>query len=151
MKSRGDGNPGKLSEHFSSKAHTAAFRDYVNFMSNNSHVYSLLDTKTCAKGIQLQEDKANNRAIIKLIMDLCRAMARYGVSFRGAESNFAQLFSFTSRHCPKLKQWMNDEHNRTCNVTYTSPQSQNEFLSILGFEVKEKIIKDIKEAGVFFP
>ena len=45
MKSRGSGNLGKLSEHFSSKAHNAAFQDYVNFMSNDSHVDSLLDTQ----------------------------------------------------------------------------------------------------------
>ena len=44
---------------------------------------------------------------------------------------------------------MNDKHNRAYKVTYTSPQSQNEFLSILGLEVKEKIAKDIKGAGVF--
>ena len=54
MKSRGSGNPGKLSEHFSSKAYNAAFRDYVNFMSNNSHVDSLLDTEVRAKAAQLQ-------------------------------------------------------------------------------------------------
>ena len=153
MKSRGAGNPEKLSEHFSSKAHNAVFRDYVKFMSNNSDVDSLLDKEIRAKAIQLQEDKQNNRAIIKLIIDLCRTMARQGISFRDtqsdAESNFAQLLSFTSRHCPKLKQWMNDKHNRAYKVTYTSPQSQNEFLSILGLEVKQKITKDIKEAGVF--
>ena len=153
MKSRGSGNPGKLSEHFSSKAHNAAFRDYVNFMSNNSHADSLLDTEVRAKAVQLQEDKENNRAIIKLIIDLCRTMARQGISFRGtqsdADSNFAQLLSFTSRHCPKLKQWINDKHNRAYKVTYTSPQSQNEFLSLLAMEVKEKIVTDIKDAGVF--
>ena len=32
MKSRGAGNSGKLSEHFSSKAHNAAFLDYVHFI-----------------------------------------------------------------------------------------------------------------------
>ena len=63
MKSRGSANPGKLSEHFSSKAHNAAFQDYVNFMSNNSHVDSLLDTQVRGKAVQLQEDKENNRAI----------------------------------------------------------------------------------------
>ena len=60
MKSRGSGNPGKLSEHFSSKAHIAVFRDYVNFMSNISHVDSLHDTEVRAKAVQLQEDKENN-------------------------------------------------------------------------------------------
>ena len=86
MKSRGSGNPGKLSaEHFSSKAHNAAFRDHVNFMSNNFHVDSLLDTEVRAKAVQLQKDKENNRAIIKLIIDLCRTMARQGISFRGTQ------------------------------------------------------------------
>ena len=134
-------------------AHNAAFRDYVNFMSNNSHVNSLLDTQVRGKAVQLQEDKENNRAIIKLIIDLCRTMARQCISFRGtqsdADSNFAQLLSFRSRHCPKLKQWINNKHNRAYKVTYTSPQSHNEFLSLLGMEVKEKIVTDIKEAGVF--
>ena len=59
MKSKGAGNPAKLSEHFPSKAHNAAFRDYVNFMSNNSHIESLLDTDNGAKAIQLHEDKEN--------------------------------------------------------------------------------------------
>ena len=112
MKSRGAGNPGKLSEHFSSKAHNAAFLDYVHFMSNNSQshvvdVDSLLDSEVRAKAVQLHEDKENNRAIIKLMIDLCRTMARQGISFRGtqsdADSNFVQLLSLTSRHCPKLK------------------------------------------------
>ena len=81
MKSRGAGNPGKRSEHFSSKAHNAAFRDYVNFMSNNSHVDSLLNTEIRAKAIQLQEDKENNRTIITLIIDLCHTMARHIISW----------------------------------------------------------------------
>ncbi|CAB3994785.1 zinc finger MYM-type 1-like [Paramuricea clavata] len=152
MKSRGAGNPGKLSEHFSSKAHNAAFLDYVHFMSNNSqsHVDSLLDTEVRAKAVQLQEDKENNRAIIKLIIDLCRTMARQGISFRGtqsdADSNFVQLLSFTSKHYPKLKQWMDNKHNRAYKVTYTSPQSQNEFLSLLDHDgaVHERLL-DLKE------
>jgi hypothetical protein len=98
MKSRGAGNPGKLSEHFSSKAHNAAFLDYVHFMSNNSqsHVDSLLDSEVRAKAVQLQEDKENNRAIIKLMIDLCRTMARQGISFRGTQSDdrIAILSSF---------------------------------------------------------
>ena len=147
MKSRGSRNPGKPSVHFSSKAHNAAFRHYVNFMSNNSHVDSLLDTEVCAKAVQLQEDKENNRTIIKLIIDLCRTMARHTQS--DADSNFGQLLSFTSRHCPKLKQSINNKHNRAYKVTYTSPQSQNEFLSLLGMEVKGKKVTDIQDAGVF--
>ena len=83
MKSRGAGNPGKFSEHFLSKAHNAAFLDYVHFMSNNSqsHVDSLLDLEVRAKAVQLQEDKENNRATIKLMIDLCHTMARQGKAY----------------------------------------------------------------------
>ena len=144
---------GKTFRTFLVKSTQRSVQDYVNFMSNNSIVDSLLDTEVRAKAVQLQEDKENNRVIIKLIIDLCRTMARQGISFRGtqsdADSNFAQLLSFTSVHCPKLKQWINDKHNRAYKVTYTSPQSQNEFLSLLAVEVKEKIVTDIKDAGVF--
>ena len=153
MKSRGAGSPGKLSEHFSSKAHNAAFNDYVHFMSSNCHVDSLLDTEIRTKAVQLQEDKENNRGIIKLILDLCRTMGRQGISFRGSQSdadgNFTQLLFLLSRHSPKLKQWIDDKHNRAYKATYTSPQSQNEFLTLLGQEVKGKIVKGIKDAEVF--
>ena len=101
-------------------------------MSNNSHVDSLPDTDVRAKAVQLQEDKENNRAIIKLIIDLSRTMARQGISLI---AYFAQLLSITSRHRPKLKQRINDKRNRAYKVTYTSPQSQNEILSLLGMKV----------------
>ena len=45
-------------------------------MSNISHVDSLHDTEVRAKAVQLQEDKENNRAIIKLIID--SYSTRYG-------------------------------------------------------------------------
>ena len=57
-------------------------------MSNNSHVDSLLDTDVRAKAVQLQEDKENNRAIIKLIIDLSRTMARQGISLIAILPNF---------------------------------------------------------------
>ena len=74
---------GKTFRTFLVKSTQRSVSDYVNFMSNNSHVDSLLDTEVRAKALQLQEDKENNTAIIKLIIDLCRTMARQGISFRG--------------------------------------------------------------------
>ena len=49
MKSRGIGKPGKLSEHFSSKAHKESLSDYVQFMSNNSRIDTLLDKEIRVK------------------------------------------------------------------------------------------------------
>ena len=81
MKSRGVGKPGKLSEHFSSKAHKASLSDYVQFMSNNSGIDTLLDKEIRTKAIQIEEDTENNRSIIKIIIDLCQTMAREAYPF----------------------------------------------------------------------
>ena len=117
MKSRGVGKPGKLSEHFSSKAHKASLSDYVQFMSTNSRIDTLLDKEIRAKAIQIEEDTENNRSVIKILIDLCRTMARQGISFRGSQSdtdgNFTQLLSLLSRHCLKLNQWMNDKQQES--------------------------------------
>ena len=48
-----------------------------------------------------------------------------------------------------MNQWMNDKHKRSYKVTYTSTQSQNEFLSLLGSEVENRITKEINDADVF--
>ena len=84
MKSRGVGNPGKLSEHFSSKAHKASLSDYVQFVSNNSRIDTLLDKETRAKAIQIEEETENNRSVIKIINYLCRTLARQGIYPLGA-------------------------------------------------------------------
>ena len=122
-------------------------------MSSNSRVDSLLDKEIRTKAIQIEEDMENNRSVIKLMVDLCWTMARQGMYFRGshsdADSNFTQLLSLLSRHCPKLNQWTNDKYNRAYKVTYTSPHCQNEFLSHLGSEVKDRITKEINDADVF--
>ena len=83
MKSRRKDNPGKLSQHFLSQSHKAALDDYVHFMSAKSRVDLLLDMETRRKEIQVKENMENNRYIIKLILDLCRTMAKQGIPFRG--------------------------------------------------------------------
>ena len=117
-------------------------------MSSNSRVDSLLDKEIRTKGIQI--DMENNRSVIKLMLDLCQTMARQSISFQGshsdADGNFTQLLS---RHCPKLNQWTKDTHKRAYQVTYTSPQYKNEFLSLLGSEVKDRTMKEINNANVF--
>ena len=74
MKSRRVGKLGKLSELFSSKAHKASLSDYIQFMSNNSRIDTLLDKETRAKAIQIEEDTEKNQSVIKIIIDLCQTM-----------------------------------------------------------------------------
>ena len=43
----------------------------------------------------------------------------------------------------------NDKQKKAFTVTYTSHQSQKEFLSLLGSEVENGITKEIKDVDVF--
>ena len=77
----------------------------------------------------------NNRYIIKLILDLCRTMAKQGIAFRGTyrgsnseeNENFTQLLALISRYCPRLQHWLEDKDKRAYKVTYTSRNLRTNF------------------------
>ena len=99
----------------------------------------------------------NNQYIIKLILDLCRTMAKLGIAFRGTyrgsnseeNGNFTQLLALISRYCPRLQHWLEDKDKRAYKVTYTSPHSQKKFLGLLGDEIRNKITEEINSADAF--
>ena len=54
-----------------------------------------------------------------------------------------------SRHCPEVKHWLENTRLRPYHVSYLSPKSQNEFIDIVAKEVRNKVISDVKQAGMF--
>ena len=54
-----------------------------------------------------------------------------------------------SRHVPNLKRWLSDERLKPYHVTYLSPQSQNEFITLLEKALRGKVIEEVKYAGMF--
>ena len=86
-------------------------------------------------------------------MDCCRYLSRQALAFRGGDDdndgNFKQLVNLLSRWVPFLRSWQANTHLRPHRVTYFSPQSQNEFINILGCEARKILIDHILSSGVY--
>ena len=153
FKSCGTKNRGKLVKHFSSQSHKRALLSYAHFSKTSGHVDALLDKTKRSALIQEEEDLQQNRRIIEILLDITKTFGRQGIAFRGhgddKDGNFNQMVKLLSRHCPELKHWLNTSRMRPYHATYLSPQSQNEFIEIVGHQVQQRIIRDVKDAGMY--
>ena len=156
MKSRGTAKPGKLSGHFSSESHKAALKSFARFSDPLSHIETMLDRSARNAKIQEVADKMENKKIVKILMDVTKTLARQDIAFRGdgkeeTNGNYNQIVMLVARHCPLLEKWLGSRSrkSRSHNVTYMSPESQNEMIQLLGQEVRNKILDEIKSAGMF--
>ena len=153
FKSRGKQKKGKLAQHFSSQAHKNAVFAYANFIQKSSHVDVLLSKEKRLALIQENADTFQNRKIVEILPDVAKTLGRQVIAFRGEASgqngNFYQIVHLIARHCPDLKQWLNNARLCPYHVTYTSAQSQNEFIRLIGNQVQQKVKKEIQHAGMF--
>lgn len=96
-----------------------------------------------------KEEKQKNRAALEAIIDVIRFLARQNISFRGHREgfdadnrgNFLELVHYTAKHNAVLRYWL-DNHPR--NVSWLSPDIQNELLHLLSIEVLAKIVDEFR-------
>ena len=152
MKSVGKNKQGKLAQHFSSQSHKASLAAYCHFLQKTKHVDIQLDKAKRAAQIQEAEDLECNRKVIHILLDIARTLARQALPFRGdsnEDGNFYQLVLLVNRHVPSLQRWITDKRMNPYHATYLSPQSQNEFITLLETEVRGKVVEEVKSAGLF--
>ena len=153
MKSVGKDKKGKLVQHFTSEAHTAALHDLAHFVQGMKHVDVMLNKQLRAAKIQEEENNLRNQEIIKILLDVARTLGRQELPFRGAHddenSNFVQITKLVARHNPHLKFWLSDQNMKPYATKYMSATSQNEFVNILAEDVRGRISNDISSAGMF--
>ena len=152
MKSVGKNKQGKLAQHFSSQSHKASLGAYCHFLQKTKHIDIQLDKAKRAAQIQEAQDLEYNRKIILILLDIAKTLARQALPFRGdsnEDGNFYQVVLLLSRHVPNLKRWLSDRRLKPYHVTYLSPQSQNEFITLLEKELRGKVIEEVKHAGMF--
>ncbi len=85
-------------------------------------------------------------------MEVAKTLAQQALPFRGdsnEDGNFYQVVLLLSRHVPNLKRWLSDKRLNPYHITYLSPQSQNEFITLLEKELRGKVIEEVKRAGMF--
>lgn len=109
------------------------------------HIDALLDKE--------ERDAMFNTQAVSILLDIARTCARQGISFRGRDNdengNFQQLVKLMSQHCPVMKNWLENSKYRPYHATYLSPESQNEFIGLLGEDVRKKIIHEVQTAGFY--
>ena len=116
---------------------------YANFLQKSSQVDVLLSKEKRMELIQQKADMLQNRKIIEILLDITKTLGCQGIAFRGEASNqngnFYLIVHLIARHCPDLKQWLNNARLRPYHVTYMSAQSQNEFIQLIGNQVQQKV------------
>ena len=83
-----------------------------------------------------EEEREENRAIVQIIFDVIRHLAVQNSAFRGHDEstdstnrgNFLEEIHFLAKYHKPLRRWI-DEHPQ--NLSYFSPSTQNEMISIL--------------------
>ena len=153
FKSCGTKKQGKLATHFSSEAHKCALFSYAHFAKAFEHVDVLLDKVKRSTLIEEKEDLQQNRRVVQILLDITKSLGRQGIAFRGYGSdddrNFKQIMQLMAKYCPELRHWLNMTQMRLYHVAYLSAHSQNEFIELIGHEVQQHIVQEIKDAGMY--
>lgn len=144
MKSRGVQKQGKLSQHFSSRSHRVALQDFCNFTSlcKNNQIDVLLNKANRQYLIELEQEKLYNKRTVSILFDIACTLSKQNLPFRGDDDdrggNFVQIVQLIARHCEPLQIWLDNTKLRPYHVTYMSPGSQNEFITMIAAETREK-------------
>lgn len=112
--------------------------------------------------LTLGEERRTWRDILQHLMGVILWLCKQGLSLYGHREeldleenrgNFLELIEYTSNYDPILR-----EHyvriKTACPsegriATYLSPQTQNEFITLMGNHVRERIVADIKKAKYY--
>lgn len=151
-------NP-KVSEHENSEGHLSCFEKW-KILENGLRLQKTIDHE---HQMVLDQEKKKWRDILSRLLDVILFLARQNLPLRGHREgissdnrgNFLELVNLLSKYDPVLKEHMiRIEHAIACTKSkrvdsYLSKDIQNEFISLLGREVKNNILDDIKKAKYF--
>ena len=152
--SRGKNKMGKLDTHFGSVAHASALQDYLHFVRNDKHFDILLTKEERERMLEFENEPIKNREVVEILIDIVLVLTRNGLALRGSEStdnhddgNFCEIVNLIARHNPVVKSWLANRGKRKYGTTYMSPQSQNEFVVLLGEEIQQIISEKVRKSG----
>ena len=93
-----------------------------------------------------KEKKLNGRMLLVIIQTL-QFIGRQGIACRGhqdEESNFIQILKLRGHDQPEVRKWLNKR-----NEKYTSPEIQNELLSLMSCSILRSITTKLQQADFF--
>ena len=129
-----------IRKHKESKAHIEAVEAVITLPSTVSNVGELLSNTH-------KEEKLHARDMLRIILSSIRYLARQGLAFRkvdSSDSNLIQLLELRAEDVPKINNWLAKSRQK-----YTSPENQNEMLSIMATKIQRKILNRIHKSPYF--
>jgi len=142
----------RLNEHESSIDHLNSIIRHSMYIKNN---------RVDINDIRLTSNSkvAENREIVKVIIETILYLARQNIPFRGHDEsvtslnrgNFLQLIKLLANHHPILSHHMTKIENSTKKnrLTFLSNINQNALIHILGEIVRKNILNSVAKAGKF--
>ena len=127
--------------HEKSTTHKRAVEGIITLPQTTRDVGELLSSAHAA-------EKRSNRQCLITIAENIRFLARQGIALRGdgneGDSNFTQLLRLRAVDQPQLLTWLERKTDK-----YTSPQVQNEILTVMACTVLRIICETIQKARYF--
>ena len=92
----------------------------------------------------MTETQRESRTSLLKIISYLRYLARQGLPFRGygddKDANFKQLIRFRAEDDPAFAKWLKER-----NLSYTSPEIQNQTLKNMSLSILRDVINCIKK------
>ena len=143
----------KIREHEKTDIHKNAAFQYSCFISGNDIQHSISESAKLAEK-ERREKVDKNRNVISSLCKVTTFLARQNLAFRGHDEsenssnkgNYLELIQLISVFDSNIASYLKENKRYS---RYTSPAIQNEIITILAQVMRDEIISEIKEAGIF--
>ena len=128
-------------QHKNSKCHQQAIKNLIEIPKFTKNVAAMFKTN------MTETQRENTTSLLKIISCLCY-LARQRLPFRGhgdeKDANFKQLIRFRAEDDPAFAKWLKEK-----NLSYTSPEIQNEILTDMSLSIFCDVVNCIKKSDFF--
>ena len=147
----------KFQKHQTSTCHIRAMTALVELREGVNQVETILDSQRALEESAKQKKAKENRQFLATVVDILLFLARQNIAIRGHDEsdisankgNFLELVSFVASYNSQFKLKLEEVQTKCRNAMYLSPDIQNELIDIAAGMVREIIVKEVKEAGIF--
>ena len=138
--------PNSFRKHASSEFH----KTYVHWIQGQ-RMQTAGDSVAKQLSRQYRKEVQENRRNVRKILEIVQLFCKQNIPFRGHNEseqssnrgNYLEILHWIAKDSPELKRHLEKLFH------YTSPESQNEMIQLLGLNVQKQIVMELKEAGPY--
>ena len=139
--------PNSFRKHASSEFHKTSYIHWIQGQRMQTAGDSVAQQLSRQYRKEVQENRRNVRKLLEIVQLFCKQ----NIPFRGHNEseqssnrgNYLEILHWIAKDSPELKRHLEKSFH------YTSPESQNEMIQLLGLNVQKQIIMELKEAGPY--